>query len=95
MRKYLIYLMMIAGVVFMGSCATYSHSHGRGNRGLPPGQAKKIYGTKSAKPFAPGQRKKHNNRGKGKGNRGKGNRGKHHHRSSVHYFSPGVQIFIN
>ena len=26
---------------------------------LPPGQAKKIYGTKSAKPFAPGQRKKH------------------------------------
>ena len=25
---------------------------------LPPGQAKKIYGTKSAKPFAPGQRKK-------------------------------------
>ena len=26
---------------------------------LPPGQAKKIYGTKSAKVFAPGQRKKH------------------------------------
>ncbi len=26
--------------------------------GLPPGQAKKIYGSKSAKPFAPGQRKK-------------------------------------
>lgn len=25
---------------------------------LPPGQAKKVYGTKSAKPFAPGQRKK-------------------------------------
>ena len=28
---------------------------------LPPGQAKKIYGTKSAKPFAPGQRKKATN----------------------------------
>jgi len=27
-------------------------------KSLPPGQAKKIYGTKSAKPFAPGQRKK-------------------------------------
>lgn len=27
---------------------------------LPPGQAKKIYGSKSAKPFAPGQRKKMN-----------------------------------
>ena len=26
---------------------------------LPPGQAKKVYGTKSAKPFAPGQRKKY------------------------------------
>ncbi|MCU0384900.1 MAG: hypothetical protein MUE38_02665 [Flavihumibacter sp.] len=25
---------------------------------LPPGQAKKIYGTKSARPHAPGQRKK-------------------------------------
>lgn len=25
---------------------------------VPPGQAKKIYGSKSAKPFAPGQRKK-------------------------------------
>ncbi|SDF22622.1 hypothetical protein [Epilithonimonas hungarica] len=24
---------------------------------MPPGQAKKIYGTKSAKPFAPGQNK--------------------------------------
>ncbi|MCG2793639.1 MAG: hypothetical protein L6262_08865 [Weeksellaceae bacterium] len=29
-----------------------------GNSGnIPPGQAKKIYGTKSAKPFAPGQNK--------------------------------------
>jgi hypothetical protein len=26
---------------------------------LPPGQAKKVYGTQSAKPFAPGQRKKY------------------------------------
>lgn len=26
--------------------------------GMPPGQAKKIFGTRSARPFAPGQRKK-------------------------------------
>ena len=26
---------------------------------LPPGQAKKIYGSQSAKPYAPGQRKKY------------------------------------
>jgi hypothetical protein len=30
--------------------------HSRG--WIPPGQAKKMYGTKSAKPFAPGQQKK-------------------------------------
>lgn len=30
--------------------------------GLPPGQAKKIYGEKSAKVFAPGQRKKQGNK---------------------------------
>ena len=31
-----------------------------GRRNLPPGQAKKIYGSKSAKEHAPGQRKKQN-----------------------------------
>lgn len=80
-RKYLLYLTVFAGVAFMSSCATYSN--GRGNNGLPPGKAKKIYGTKSAKPFAPGQRKKQGNRGKGN----KGNKGKHHnHRSTVYYY---------
>ena len=28
---------------------------------LPPGQAKKVYGDRSAKPYAPGQRKKYGN----------------------------------
>lgn len=28
-------------------------------KGLPPGQAKKVYGHQSAKAFAPGQQKKH------------------------------------
>jgi hypothetical protein len=36
---------------------------------LPPGQAKKLFDTKSAKPFAPGQQKKlvTGNKGNGKG----------------------------
>ena len=38
---------------------------------LPPGQAKKIYGTRSARPFAPGQQKRkivlNGNNGNGKG----------------------------
>ncbi|HJS54277.1 MAG TPA: hypothetical protein VJ765_07025 [Chitinophagaceae bacterium] len=28
-------------------------------KNMPPGQAKKVYGGRSAKPYAPGQRKKH------------------------------------
>jgi hypothetical protein len=51
---------MICGVlaagILLSSCVVHRES---GNpHGLPPGQAKKIYGTKSAKPFAPGQQKK-------------------------------------
>lgn len=34
--------------------------------GLPPGQAKKLYRAKSARPFAPGQRKKAVRAGKNK-----------------------------
>jgi hypothetical protein len=45
-----ILLLMIAS-----SCTYHSHPQ---TGGLPPGQAKKVYGTKSAKPFAPGQQKK-------------------------------------
>jgi len=39
----------------LASCTTYTS----GNSGkVPPGKAKKITGSKSAKPYAPGQRKK-------------------------------------
>src|SRR4051812_2337500 len=40
----------------------YAKKHPKHNRSLPPGQAKKIYGTTSARTFAPGQNKvgKHN-----------------------------------
>ncbi|WP_312075973.1 hypothetical protein [Chryseobacterium sp.] len=41
------------------SCEVHTGYSGRSSNGksIPPGQAKKIYGTKSAKPFAPGQNK--------------------------------------
>jgi hypothetical protein len=49
-------------------------------RNLPPGQAKKLYGAKSAREFAPGQQKK--NRGYdnyyGNGKKHKGHKGKGH-----------------
>lgn len=55
------YLAFACGVASLSSCVT--HSHGAKSKGLPPGKAKKIFGTKSAKPFAPGQQKKHGKRG--------------------------------
>jgi hypothetical protein len=42
-------------LISAASCSYHSHPQ---TGGLPPGQAKKVYGTKSAKPFAPGQQKK-------------------------------------
>ncbi|MCH5689513.1 hypothetical protein LWM68_37935 [Niabella sp. W65] len=52
MKQFL--LILIVGCLFF-SCAPAYHP-GYGHR-MPPGQAKKVYGTKSAKPFAPGQQK--------------------------------------
>ncbi len=76
----MIYLLaLLFNVSFLASCATYSN--GRGNKGLPPGQAKKIHGTKSAKPFAPGQRKKNNKKRKHKNNR-------HDSRVILNYYVP-------
>jgi hypothetical protein len=46
----------ISVMMITSSCYT---TRTAGNSGkIPPGQAKKKTGTKSAKPFAPGQRKK-------------------------------------
>ncbi|MGX5819920.1 hypothetical protein ACWKWU_17115 [Chitinophaga lutea] len=55
MKTTRVLLSMLALAITLGSCRVYHDSSG--NR-IPPGQAKKIYGTKSAKPFAPGQQKK-------------------------------------
>lgn len=48
-------LLLIAAIActIMLACTHKSHPHG-----MPPGQAKKLSGSKSAKPYAPGQRKK-------------------------------------
>ncbi|MFD2287622.1 quinol oxidase subunit 4 [Pedobacter petrophilus] len=52
-----IYLILaVCGLMLSTACYT---TRTAGNSGkVPPGQAKKGYGSKSAKPFAPGQRKK-------------------------------------
>jgi hypothetical protein len=54
--KLKILTLMIASALMFSSC--YVHRTAGRSGKVPPGQAKKAYGTKSAKPFAPGQRKK-------------------------------------
>ncbi|SIO54053.1 hypothetical protein SAMN04488055_5530 [Chitinophaga niabensis] len=49
-------VLIVAGMMLASSCYTPRTA---GNSGkVPPGQMKKAAGTKSAKPFAPGQQKK-------------------------------------
>jgi hypothetical protein len=45
-------MLTVVVLSFLFSCGT-THPHG-----MPPGQAKKVTGSKSAKPYAPGQQKK-------------------------------------
>lgn len=53
-NMYLIFALV--GTIFFSSCYT---TRTAGNSGkVPPGQAKKATGSKSAKPYAPGQQKK-------------------------------------
>ncbi len=65
MKKFL-GLLLVAFMAFSVS-ACYTHRHHP--HGMPPGQAKKKYGGKSAKRYAPGQQKK----------KYKGNKGRHNH----------------
>ncbi len=54
MRKLFITLLLLASSAFLLSACVYKvHSY----TNLPPGQAKKVTGAKSAKAYAPGQRK--------------------------------------
>ncbi|HMI01136.1 MAG TPA: hypothetical protein VK541_01565 [Pedobacter sp.] len=53
--KKLYFVLLISGIMIASSCST---TRTAGNSGkVPPGQAKKASGSKSAKPYAPGQRK--------------------------------------
>ena len=56
MKKTIILLSVFFGVLVFSSC-THHHHHYKTKR-IPPGHAKKITGSKSAKPYAPGQRNK-------------------------------------
>ncbi|MGN6490719.1 MAG: hypothetical protein ACTHLE_01885 [Agriterribacter sp.] len=56
MRTPLVFVMMALVYMTIGSCV--GHKHVPGNGHLPPGQVKKVTGSKSAKPYAPGQQKK-------------------------------------
>ncbi|WP_090628317.1 hypothetical protein [Parapedobacter indicus] len=55
MKRLLKILMLSLTVFWLGSCAV--HTAGRSGK-VPPGQAKKITGKKSARDHAPGHRKK-------------------------------------
>ncbi|WP_293886931.1 MULTISPECIES: quinol oxidase subunit 4 [unclassified Sphingobacterium] len=54
--------LVLSAVIMISMSACYSthhsHGHGRGPKKMPPGQAKKYYGERSAREFAPGQQKK-------------------------------------
>ncbi|MEQ7800368.1 quinol oxidase subunit 4 [Pedobacter sp. ASV1-7] len=51
------FILVIATIMLSSSCYT---TRTAGNSGkVPPGQTKKATGSNSAKPFAPGQQKKH------------------------------------
>ncbi len=55
--KKIYFIAAMSGILLFSSCYT---TRTAGNSGkVPPGQAKKATGSKSARPFAPGQQKKH------------------------------------
>jgi hypothetical protein len=57
MKKILITIVLISGILLSNACTTVRTT---GNSGkVPPGQAKKARGSKSARAYAPGQQKKH------------------------------------
>ncbi|WP_437922082.1 quinol oxidase subunit 4 [Sphingobacterium sp. LRF_L2] len=53
MKKLIGLLLVVLFTVSMSSCYNSRHAHR-----MPPGHAKKVYGSKSAKKYAPGQQKK-------------------------------------
>jgi hypothetical protein len=65
-KQFLIFATLFAFLIFTSGCAVIHpqhrskpayHTNAKGK--IPPGHKKKMVGTKSAAPFAPGQAKKH------------------------------------
>ncbi len=56
MKKAILLLSVFFGMLVLSSC-THHHHHYK-TKSIPPGHTKKMTGSKSAKPYAPGQRKK-------------------------------------
>lgn len=77
MKKILGLLLILTTIISLSACYTHGHRHGGK---LPPGQAKKIYGDKSAKRHAPGQKKKKHKQKR------KHHKGHPHHRKHVVYY---------
>ena len=64
MKRALLLIFSAMVAISMTACYSSHHRHGHrhGPKGMPPGHAKKYYGEKSAKEFAPGQQKKRKHR---------------------------------
>ncbi|ETN94538.1 hypothetical protein SAMN04487906_1720 [Zhouia amylolytica] len=50
--------MAIFGITILGSCSSHHAISINSGKKVPPGQMKKMTGSKSAKDYAPGQQKK-------------------------------------
>lgn len=50
--------LVLFSTLLVTSCGVHVHSHPHPQKEVPPGQMKKRTGSKSAKPYAPGQTKK-------------------------------------
>lgn len=59
MKSWILSILCLFMIVFAGSSCHTHKTTVVTTKPLPPGQAKKITGSQSAKPYAPGQRKKH------------------------------------
>lgn len=60
MKKLVMYLSIFGLMIFLSmGCTTSVHVNSSGK--VPPGQMKKMTGSQSAKPYAPGQQKKDKN----------------------------------
>ncbi|RUT69245.1 hypothetical protein D0817_17235 [Flavobacterium cupreum] len=61
MKNTMIKILVLSAIFSFASCSVTSGSHSHSSNGkvkrVPPGQAKKMNGDKSAKKYAPGQNK--------------------------------------